>query len=108
MRSHSNRWLRMGFDALILRVKGFLAPGRMLRWEAFQAGVYITPSSTCTCLPAPAIVAFPMRLVLISMGKYNIIGIGIGIGIGGYEYSLSSIDDKRSQAGTLAIASFQG
>lgn len=105
MRSHSDRWRRMGFDALIFRVKGFLTPGRMLRWEAFQARVYITHSPTCTFVPIPVLVVGLMRLVLASINEYGITGIGKVVR--GYEYKLRSMDDKRSQAETLAIASSQ-
>ena len=112
-RSHSNRWRRMGLDALILRIKGFLFPGRMLRLEAFPAGVYITHSPTCTCMPVPVVVAGLMMLVLGLMNRYRYRYsryrysiTGTSIGVSGYEYNLRSIGDKRSQVETLDIALF--
>ena len=77
----------------------------MLRWEAFQARVYITHSPTYTFILIPVLVVGLMRLVLDPINEYDIAGISRTIR--GYEYSLRSIDDKRSQAETLAIASLQ-
>jgi len=105
VRSYSRQ---MGLDNLISRINGFLFPGRMLRWEAFPAGVYITHSPTCTCMPVPVVVAGLMMLVLGLMNRYRYSVTGTSIGVSGHEYNLRSIGDKRSQVETLDIALFQG